>query len=130
MSDKTKNDCFKLRLPKALKAKLLRDSALYGFATPTAYLRELIERGLPVSKSIETRLKAIEDTQDEFASEMAKEVLTLHKRLYVTYRLSEKILTHAVYIESGPVTEEAEGEAKAIIDEEIENTREAFKNRK
>ena len=121
---------FNFSLPNDLKTKLLRDSALYGFATPTAYLRELIERGLPVSKSIETRLKAIEEKQGEFAGEMAKEVLNVHKRLYVTYRIAEKILTHAVYIKPGPVKEEAEDEANAMIDEEIEYTREAFKNRK
>ena len=127
---KKKKTTFNFSLPNDLKTKLLRDSALYGFTTPTAYLRELIERGLPVSKSIETRLKTIEEKQGEFAGEMAKEVLTSHKRLYVTYRLAEKILTHAVNMQSGPVTEEAEDEAKAIIDEEIEYTREVFKNRK
>ena len=101
-------------LPKTIKPRFFLDSTLYGFATPTAYLRELIERGLPVSKSIETRLKAIEDKQDEFAGEMAKEVLTLQKRLYVTYRLAEKTLIHAVYMKPGPVTDEAVAEAKAL----------------
>jgi len=119
---------FNFSLPNDLKTKLLRDSALYGFATPTAYLRELIERGLPVSKSIETRLKAIEDKQDEFAGEISKKVLNLRKRLFVTYNLVAKNLIHAVYMEPGPVTEEAVAEAKELIDQEIENMREVFKD--
>jgi hypothetical protein len=128
MTEKTKT-LFNLSLPNDLKAKLLRDSALYGFATPTAYLNELIERGLPVSKAIDTRLKAIEEKQDEFAGEMTDEVLALHKRLYLTYRLAAKTLIHSFFIKPGPVTDEAVAEAKALIDEEIENTREAFEDR-
>jgi hypothetical protein len=57
-------------------------------------------------------------------------VLAIQKRLNVNYRLDAKNLIHAVYMEPGPVTEEAVAEAKELINQEIEKMWEVFKDEK
>ena len=83
---------------------------------------------MTVSKSIETRSRAIEDKQNEFADEISKNVLTLRKRLYMTYNLVAKNLIHAFYMQPGPVSDDAVAEVRKLIDQEVEKMREVFKD--
>lgn len=121
-----KNDSFHLRLSTALKAKLVRDSALCGFTTPTKYLKELIERGLPVSKSIDKRLEDFEKNLDTELDNLSGEVKDMHKLIYLTYRVAARVLIRSFYIKRGESSDNDLEEARSIIDGEVINMEKRF----
>jgi len=118
---------FTLRLPQELKDKLIRDSILHNFSTSSAYLQELIKHGLPTSKSLDLRLKLIENEikslkEDVTAFNNRNSSLfeKIFKRVHLIYRVVGYALARTFYIKSGPVSPGDIEDANAIIKDEVE----------
>jgi phosphorylcholine metabolism protein LicD len=122
-----KNDSFHLRLSTALKAKLIRDSALSGFATPTAYLQELIDRGLPLSKSIDMRLQEFEKNLDTELDNLSNKVKDMHKQIYLVYKVAARVLVRSFYIKPGSASENDLAETNSILESDFINVEKKFR---
>lgn len=121
-----KKTTFNLLLPKELKAKLIRDSALNGFASPTAYLKELIKRGLSLSKPIDMKFEEFEKNLDTELDNLSKEVKGMHKLIYLTYKVAVRVLIRSFYIKRGESSDNDLEEARSIIDGEVINMEKRF----
>ena len=121
-----RNQRFEFKLTTETKKKLLRDSALNGYASPSAYLSELIEVGPPVSKNLDLRLQLIEKKVETYANNLEiqnNNILSLSKdifkRNYIVYRIAAFLLSRSFFIKPGNVSEDDISDSNRFIEEQL-----------
>ncbi|MCK4766581.1 MAG: hypothetical protein KAW12_30590 [Candidatus Aminicenantes bacterium] len=121
-----RKESFHLKLPQVLKDKLIRDSASYKFSTPTAYLHELIKKGLPLTGNLDIRLQLIEKKLDSLTDNVfahnkrtSSFLGKIYKKLYVVYKVAAYILARTFFIKPGNISQDDFAQTKAFIEEQV-----------
>ena len=121
-----KNKRFTFTLKDSLRRKLTRDTMFLEFPSISAYLNELIEKGLPASKSLDSRLQEVEKKLETLSDSLLNELKDLHKRVYITYRIVSYSLARSYFIKPGSISENDMEDANAFIESEVKNMEKKF----
>ena len=121
-----KDKRFEFKLTADMKRKLIRDSVLSGYLTPSAYLTKLIEMGPPVGDSFEVRLQLIEEKIDMLSKDntyinnkILSIVQSIFKRNYIVYRIVSFLLARSFFSNPGRISEEDISSSDAFIRKEL-----------
>ena len=119
-------EVYTYNISEELKKKFISDSARHNFPSLTAYLKELIERGLPLSKSLEKRLQFIEEKVETNAENLEIEnqktlslLKEVYKRVYVNSKIVSFILARTFFIKPGKISDNDFDDAKYFIENEL-----------
>ena len=130
-----KDQRFEFKLTSETKKKLLRDSALNGYFSPSAYLAKLIDIGPPVSEDLDIRLQLIEKKVEVYGNNLEiqnKKIVSLtqdiFKRNYIIYRIVAFLLSRSFFIKRGKVSEEDIDDSNRFIEEQLDNYMNRFEN--
>jgi primase-polymerase (primpol)-like protein len=128
-----KNKRFTFTLENSLKEKLVHDSLKSKYSSISAYLNELIKRGLPSvepmdvwMKYIDKKIDCLSDNITAFHNHHTTLLGKIFKRVYVNYRLAGYILARLFHHKSGLISQENKDAANKIIEVELEETENRF----
>ena len=129
-----KNKRFTFTLENRLREKLVRDSLKSNYSSISAYLNELIKRGLPTVEPMDIWMKYIDKKIDHLSDNITAShnqnttlLGKIFKRVFVVYRLAGYILARQFHQKSGFVSQQNKDAANKIIKFEIEETDNKFR---
>jgi hypothetical protein len=121
-----KNKRFTFTLENSLKEKLVHDYLKSKFPSISAYLNELIKRGLPTSEPLDLWMKLIDkkidcltDNVTAFHTRNFTLLEKIFKRIHIVYRVVGYALARLFYLKSGPVSPDDIEDANVIIKREV-----------
>jgi len=128
-----KNKKFTFTLENSLKEKLVHDSLKSEYPLISAYLNELIKRGLPTSepmdiwmKYIDKKIDSLSDNITAFQNRNTTLFGKIFKRVFVIYRLAGYILARQFHQTPGFISQDSKDAANKIIRGELEDTENRF----
>jgi len=128
-----KNKRFVFTLENSLKEKLVHDSLKSNFPSVSAYLAELIKRGLPTSEPMDVWMRYIDQKIDclgENITTVQNHHTTLlwkiFKRVYVNYKLAGYILARLFHQTPGFIPQDSKDAANKLIKSELEEAENRF----
>ena len=128
-----KNKRFTFTLKNSLKEKLVHDSLKSEFPSISAYLNELIRRGLPSvepmdiwMKYIDKKIDCLTDNITAFQNHHTSLLGKIFKRVYVNYKLAGYVLARLFHQTPGFIPQDSKDAANKIIKSELEDAENRF----
>ena len=119
-----------ISLSPEIKKKATLDSVRLGFTSKSLYLSELIQKGLPVSESLDIRLQLIEQKIDmlpgniltmlkNFSHEIDASLSDINRRTHVTFKIVSFILARTFLIKDGAISDDEVKRTNSFVENEI-----------
>jgi len=131
MDQKRQN--FTFRMPPMLKEKLYSDCRRYNFPTPSAYLCELVKRGINLTEPIDLKLKVIDQKIETLTSfikandqGILPRMMFLIKRVMVIYKIVANSLARNISMAGNEIPEESIMQTNSIIEWEFARVEKKF----